>query len=106
MEQIVEGVRVDATSASNATVVPGVSCNACHTAALAVPMGPWADLGVSAATSVDDRDSLLPAEHTRSDRGRRARSRDDAEERKIKFIASLSADQKRRIWMRKQWWHQ
>ena len=100
----VEGVRINiGGSSSDAPVVSGVSCTTSKGAAVAVPIGDWADLGVSAGSA---EAPLLPAARARSD-GRAARkSRDDAEERKIKFLASLPPERKRLMWLRQQWWYQ
>ena len=65
---IVEGVRVDGPAAGVAPRVVGIVETSTANAAIAVPIGPWADLGVSAGSSVDDIPSrpLLPITRPRS----------------------------------------
>ena len=96
---IVEGVRVEGAP-SEAPRVRGIVATSSN-AAVAVPVGPWANLGVSAA-SVEEQheEALLPPSAARSEA---QHAQDSAEERKIKFLATLSRTQRFTIWLKKTW---
>ena len=95
---VVEGRRVDALP-SDTEAVQGRRLSTSEDAAVALPIGPWADLGVSSmSTTVPDVEALLPTAVVRSDE---ADARDDREERKIKFLATLSPWQRWKLL----WWH-
>ena len=95
---VVEGRRVDALP-SDTEAVQGRRLSTSEDAAVALPIGPWADLGVSSmSTTVPDVEALLPTAVVRSDE---TDARDDREERKIKFLATLSPWQRWKLL----WWH-
>ena len=93
---IVEGWRVDGSAIPHdAQRVVGTAVLAPSSAAIAVPIGAWAELGVSPGSAVEE---LLPPSSARSDD---RRERDDAEERKIKFLATLGPWQRFKVWLRR-----
>ena len=123
---VVHGLPVDDPADGNSTIGTPVIANPIDVAAsdtdsdrttgprrpsssptIAIPVGPYADLGVNIPHAVEPEDTYAPSQRLLNPGWARSDAtqmwRDNAEERKIRFLASLSQQQRFRLWWRNTW---